>query len=360
LYGLKQAPRAWYSRLSSFLCENGFSKGKIDNTLFVKNKENDLLLVQIYVDDIIFGSTNVSLCEEFSKVMQDQFEMSMMGELTFFLGLQVKQGNEGIFVSQSKYAKELVKKFGLDNSRHAPTPMSTTIKLTKDEEGEMVDQKMYRGMIGSLLYLTASRPDIMFSVCACARFQASPRTSHLLAVKRIIKYVNGTFNLGLFYPKHTSFDLIGYCDADFAGCKVDRKSTSGTCHFLGNSLVSWASKKQNCVAISTTEAEYIAAGLCCAQIIWMKQNLLDYGLHFHETKILCDNTSAINLSKNSILHSRTKHIDVRHHFLKDHVEKKNVSLFYVDTKLQLADIFTKPLCEEDFCRIRGELGICIP
>ena len=128
--------------------------------------------------------------------------------------------------------------------------------------------------------------------------------------------------------------------------------------FLGNSLISWASKKQNCVATSTTEAEYIAAGLCCAQILWMKQNLLDYDLHFHETKILCDNTSAINLSKNSILHSRTKHIDVRYHFLRDHVEKKNVSLFYVDTKLQLADIFTKPLCEEDFCRIRGELGIC--
>ena len=198
-------------------------------------------------------------------------------------------------------------------------------------------------MIGSLLYLTASRPDIMFSVCACARFQACPKESHLRAVKRIIKYINGTFDLGLFYPKHTSFDLYGYCDADFAGNLVDRKSTSGTCHFLGNSLVSWASKKQNCVAVSTTEAEYIAAGLCCAQILWMKQNLIDFGLNFCDTKIFCDSTSAINLSKNSVLHSRTKHIDVRHHFLKDHVEKKNVSLVHVDTKLQLADIFLQNL-----------------
>ncbi|XP_020262923.1 uncharacterized protein LOC109838908, partial [Asparagus officinalis] len=267
--------------------------------------------VQIYVDDIIFGATNESLCKEFSKVMQDHFEMSMMGELTFFLGLQVKQTKDGIFISQSKYAKELVKKFKLENSKHAPTPMSTSVKLDADESGEDVDQKLYRCMIGSLLYLTASRPDIMFSVCACARFQASPKASHLIAVKRIIKYVNGTFNLGLFYPKSTSFDLYGFCDADFAGCKVDRKSTSGTCQFLGNSLVSWASKKQNCVALSTTEAEYIAAGLCCAQVLWMKQSLVDYDLNFQNIKIFCDNTSAINISKNSVLHSRTKHIDLQ-------------------------------------------------
>ena len=310
------------------------------------------------MDDIIFGATNESLCKEFSKVMQDHFEMSMMGELTFFLALQVKQTKDGIFISQSKYEKELVKKFNLENSQHAPTPMSTSVKLDADESGKDVDQKLYRGMIGSLLYLTASRPDIMFSVCACARFQASPKASHLIAVKRIIKYVNGTFNLGLFYPKSTSFDLYGFCDADFAGCKVDRKSTSGTCQFLGNSLVSWASKKQNCVALSTTEAEYIAAGLCCAQVLWMKQSLVDYDLNFQNIKIFCDNTSAINISKNSVLHSRTKHIDMRHHFLRDHVERQDVSLVFVDTKSQLADIFTKPLGEDDFCHIRNGLGLC--
>ncbi|MBY3556099.1 Ty1/Copia family ribonuclease HI, partial [Modestobacter lapidis] len=188
-----------------------------------------------------------------------------------------------------------------------------------DENGKKVDQKLYRGMIGSLLYLTASRPDIMFSVCLCARFQANPMESHLLAVKRIFKYISGTSDLGLFYPKHVPFTIASYSDADFAGCKTDRKSTSGTCHFLGHALVSWFSKKQTSVALSTAEAEYVAAGSCCAQVLYIKQQLEDYGISFNHIPIRCDNTSAINISKNPCLHYRTKHIEIRHHFLRDHV-----------------------------------------
>ncbi|KAG5532106.1 hypothetical protein RHGRI_026652 [Rhododendron griersonianum] len=271
LYGLKQAPRAWYDRLSKFLIENGFSKGKIDTTLFIKTKDHDILVVQIYVDDIIFGATNESLCEDFAKCMQGEFEMSMMGELTYFLGLQIKQSKDGIFINQSKYIKDLLKRFDMEKAKPMGTPMSTSTKLDKDEVGKPFDEKKYRGMIGSLLYLTASRPDIMFSVCLCARFQSSPKESHYLAVKRIFRYLIGTPNLGLWYPKGTSIDLIGYSDADFAGCSIDRKSTSGTCQFLGHSLVSWFSKKQHSVALSTAEAEYFAVGSCCAQILWMKQ-----------------------------------------------------------------------------------------
>ncbi|KAH9744422.1 Integrase catalytic domain-containing protein [Citrus sinensis] len=231
LYGLKQAPRAWY----------------------------DILIVQIYVDDIIFGSTNELLCKDFSSCMSKEFEMSMIGELKYFLGLQIKQNEEGIFINQAKYVKDLLKRFGYDNGTAKSTPMSTTIKLDKDEKGKEVDIKTYQGMIGSLLYLIASRPDIMFSVCLCARFQSCPKESHMLAVKRIFRYLIGTINLGLWYPRGTHIDLTCYSDADFAGYKVDRKSTSGTCHFLGHSLVSWFSKKQNSVALSTTEAEYIVA-----------------------------------------------------------------------------------------------------
>ncbi|XP_042983299.1 uncharacterized protein LOC122312702, partial [Carya illinoinensis] len=341
LYGLKQAPRAWYERLSGFLIEKGFSRGKIDTTLFIKYENDDILLIQIYVDDIIFGATNENMCQVFAKTMQEEFEMSMMGELTFFLGLQIKQAKSGTFINQSKYIKELLKKFGMENAKEIGTPMSPSTKLDKDESGKPVDSKIYRGMIGSLLYLTASRPDIMFSVCLCARFQSSPKESHLIAVKRILRYLSGTINLGLWYPKHTSFDLISYTDADYAGCKIDRKSTSGACHFLGHALVSWFSKKQNSVALSTAEAEYVAAGSCCAQVLYMKQQLEDFKLMYNHIPIKCDNTSAINLSKNPIQHSRTKHIEIRYHFLRDHVQKGDIMLEFTNTHDQLADIFTK-------------------
>ena len=315
------------------------------------------MVVQIYVDDIIFGATDVSLCEDFSKCMRNEFEMSMMGELNFFLGLQIKQSKEGIFINQSKYIKDILKKFEMEHSKTMGTPMSSSIKLDKDENGKVVDITKYRGMIGSLLYLTASRPDIMFSVCLCARFQSNPKESHLSAVKRILKYLHGTMNLELWYPKGTQFNITSYSDADFAGCRTDRKSTSGTCHFLGYALVSWFSKKQNSVALSTTEAEYISAASCCAQILWIKQTLKDFGMNYDHVPIKCDNTSAINLSKNSILSSRAKHIDIRHHFLRDHMQKGDIMLEFVCTENQLVDIFTKPLSEDRFSMIRRELGM---
>ncbi|RVW62828.1 Retrovirus-related Pol polyprotein from transposon RE1 [Vitis vinifera] len=192
--------------------------------------------------------------------MHSEFEMSMMGELNFFLGLQIKQLKEGTFINQAKYIKDLLKRFNMEEAKVMKNPMSSSIKLDMDEKGKSIDSTMYRGMIGSLLYLTASRPNIMYSICLCARFQSCPKESHLSAVKRILRYLKGTMNIGLWYPKGDNFELIGFSDADFAGCRVERKSTSGTCHFLGHSLVSWHSKKQNSVALSTAEAEYIAAG----------------------------------------------------------------------------------------------------
>lgn len=222
-----------------------------------------MLIVQIYVD-IIFGATNENLCKEFAKDMQGEFEMSMMGELNYFIGLQIKQTNDGIHLNQIKYIKNLLKRFEIESSKPVATPMSTLIKIDKDEQGKPVDEKKYRGMIGSLLYLTASRLDIMFSVCMCTRFQSAPKESHITAVKRIFRYLVDTPNLGLWYPKGTTFELFGYSDADFVGCRLDRKSTSDTFYFLGHSLTSWFYKKQNSVALSTAEAEYIVAAGCCA------------------------------------------------------------------------------------------------
>ncbi|GJX75170.1 putative ribonuclease H-like domain-containing protein [Tanacetum coccineum] len=234
LYGLHQAPRAWYKTLSTYLLENGFHRGQIDKTLFIKRLKGDILLVQVYVDDIIFGSTKKSLCDDFEQIMHNRFQMSSIGELTFFLGLQVKQKENGIFISQEKYVGEILKKCNLLSIRSASTPMETHKALSKDEDGEDVDVYLYRSMIGSLMYLTSSRPYIMFSVCACSRFQVQLKISHLYGVKRIFRYLKGQPKLGLWYPKDSPFILEDFSDSDYAGASLDRKSTTDSCQFLGS------------------------------------------------------------------------------------------------------------------------------
>ncbi|GJQ95070.1 retrovirus-related pol polyprotein from transposon TNT 1-94 [Tanacetum coccineum] len=297
LYGLKQAAKAWYDRLKAFLNKHEYKIGMI------------------------------------------------------------KQMKDGIFFNQSKYIKEMLKKFGIEESKPIKIPMSSDTKLTKDEECESVDSTKYRGMIGSLLYLTASRPDIMFSVCLCARFQEAPKTSHLEAVKRIFQYIKGTTHLGLWYPKGTGIETVVYADSDHAGDYVDRKSTSGICTFVGCCLTSWFSKKQTALAISTTEAEYVSAGKACQQALWMKQALIDYDVRLDDVPIMCDNKGAIDLSKNPVQHSRTKHIEIRHHFLRDNVQKGHISIEKVPSVDNIADILTKPLKRESFNYLRLGLGM---
>ncbi|KAJ9546433.1 hypothetical protein OSB04_018976 [Centaurea solstitialis] len=275
LYGLHRAPRAWYDTLSSYLLDNQFERGVIDKTLFIKRTKTDVLLVQIYVDDIIFGSTKEEMCKAFEELMHKKFKMSSMGDLTFFLGLQVKQKTDGIFINQSKYVASMLQKYGMSDAKPASTPMETHKHLTADVEGEEVDVHHYRSMIGSFMYLTASRPNIMFVVCVCAWYQVRPKESHLQAVKRIFKYLKGQPRLGLWYPNDSPFDLVAYTDSDYGGANLDRKSTSGGCQFLGARLVSWQCKKQTTVSQSTTEAEYIAASHYCSQVLWIQNQMLD-------------------------------------------------------------------------------------
>lgn len=245
--------------------------------------------------------------------MTCEFEMSMDGELNFFLGLQVRQREDGIFISQSMYAREIMKKFSLERAKHASTPMSVSTKLCKDASGKDVQQTLYRSMIGKLLYLTANRPDIAFSVGVYARFQAFPKEFHLTTVKRIIKYVRGTLDYGIWYYFDTNACLFAFSDADQVGNVVDRKSAFGGCFFMGTSLVSWNSKKQNCVSLSTVEDEYVAAGSYCMQLLWKKRMLSDYGINQGTMVVYCDNTSTIQISENPVQHFRTKHIEIRYH-----------------------------------------------
>nr|GFB73022.1 retrovirus-related Pol polyprotein from transposon TNT 1-94 [Tanacetum cinerariifolium] len=256
LYGLKQAPRAW----------NG----------------NDLLLVQIYVDDIIFVASTLELCDLFANLMCSKFKMSMMGEISFFLGLQISQSPRGIFINQSKYALESLKKYGFESCDPVDTPMVEKSKLDEDKEAKAVDPSYYRGMIGTLLYLTASRPDLQFAICMCARYQARPTEKHVHAVKRIFRYLRGTVHQGLRYPKDSSVALTAFADADHDGCQDTHRNTSGSVQFLGERLISWSSKRQKSAAIYSTKAEYIALSGCCAQILWMRSQLSDYGLGFNK------------------------------------------------------------------------------
>ncbi|GJV87684.1 putative reverse transcriptase domain-containing protein [Tanacetum coccineum] len=357
LYGLKQAPRAWYDTLSKFLMANNFFKGAVDPTLFTRKSGKHILLVQIYVDDIIFASTDHNACNIFSKEMSSKFQMSMMGQMSFFLGLQVSQSPGGIFINQAKYALETLKKYGMDLSDPVDTPMVDRLKLDEDLMGIPVDQTRFRGMVGSLMYLTASRPDLVFAVCMCARYQAKPTKKHLEAIKRVFRYLKGTINMGLWYPKDNAMSLTAYADADHAGCQDSRRSTSGSAQFLGDRLVSWSSKKQRSTAISTTEAEYIAMSGCCAQILWMRSQLKDYGFEFNKIPLYCDNKSAIALCCNNVQHSRSKHIDIRHHFIREQVENRVVELYFVETNYQLADILTKALPRERFKFLLPRLGM---
>ncbi|GJS08810.1 ribonuclease H-like domain-containing protein [Tanacetum coccineum] len=278
LYGLYQAPRAWYETLSTYLLDNGFLKG-------------DILVVQVYVDDIIFGSTRKEICTEFEKMMHNKFQMSSMRELTFFLGLQVTQKDDGIFISQDKYVVEILKKFGFSTVKIASTSMETSKPLLKDTKAEDVNVHLYRSMIGSLMYLTAFRPDIMFAVCAC----------------------------------DSPFDLEAYTDSDYAGASLDKKSTTGGCQFLGRRLISWKCKKQTVVSNSTTEAEYVAAASCCGQ--------------------------------NLVFHSKTKHIEIKHHFVRDSNEKKLIQMIKIHIDQNVADLLTKAFDVSRFQYLIASIGM---
>nr|GEY76627.1 putative reverse transcriptase, RNA-dependent DNA polymerase [Tanacetum cinerariifolium] len=299
LYGLKQAPRAWYDTLSRFLLSNNFSKSAVDPTLFTRKTGKRL---------------------------------------------QVSQSPEGIFINQSKFALEILKKFRMDLCDPVDTPMVD--RLDEDPLGIPVNQTRFRSMVGSLMYLTASRPDFVFVVCMCARYQASPTKKHLQALKQVFRYLRGTINWGLWYSKDTVMSLTSYADADHAGCQDTQRSTSESAQFLGDKLVSWSSKKKKSTAISTTKAEYIDMSGCCAQMLLMRSQLSDYDFAFNKIPLYCDNRSAIALCCNNVQHSQSKHIDIRHHFIREQVEKGVDELYFLTTDYQLVDIFIKALPRE--------------
>ncbi|CAM8885291.1 unnamed protein product [Rhodiola kirilowii] len=359
LYGLKQAPRAWYSKIEEYLLSNGFNKCSHEHTLFTKvNAEGDLLIVSIYVDDLIFTGNNPSLCDEFKSFMEKKFDMTDLGRMHYFLGVEVQQTTKGIFLSQKKYASEVIARFGMEGCNPVSNPMVPGTKFSKDDEGEAVDPSLYKQLIGCLMYLTTTRPDIMFPVCYLSRFMSCPKEAHLTGAKRVLRYIKGSTKLGLFYMRSEVDLFVGYTDSDFAGDVDSSKSTSGYVFIMSNAAVAWSSRKQPIVTLSTTEAEYVAACACACQSLWMKKILESFNQsQYKGVTIYCDNTSSIKLSKNPIFHGRTKHIKVRFHFLRDLVKEGEIDLLHCKTENQRADIMTKPLSLDLFLKMRELLGV---
>ncbi|KAH9745480.1 hypothetical protein KPL70_004087 [Citrus sinensis] len=358
LYGLKQAPRAWNSRIDKYFQEKGFTKCPYEHALYVKEKYGDILIVCLYLDDLIFTGSNPSLFEEFKRVMIKEFEMTDIGLMAYYLGIEVKQKEEGIFISQESYAEEILKKFKMNDCKPISTPVECGVKLSKHDEGEDIDPTFFKSLVGSLRYLTCTRPDILYAVGLVSRYMENSKTTHFKAAKRILRYIKGTTNFGLLYSFSNDYKLVGYSDSDWGGDVDDRKSTTGFVFFMGDTAFTWMSKKQPIVTLSTCEAEYVAATSSVCHAIWLRNLLKELSLAQEEpTEICVDNKSTIALSKNPVFHDRSKHIDTRYHFIRECIARKEVQIKYVKSQDQAADIFTKPLKQEDFVRFRSLLGV---
>jgi hypothetical protein len=361
LYGLKQAPRAWYSRIDAYFKREGFLKCPYEHTLYVKSGvDKKVLVVCLYVDDLIYMGNDRSMFTEFKSSMMKEFDMTDLGLMHYFLGIEVVQLSDSIFISQKKYAMEILDRFKMTNCNLVSTPTDLCLKLVKDGAGEKVNATLYKQIVGSLMYLTSTRPDIMYAVSLISRYMECPAEAHFLAAKRIFRYLKGTADYGILYKRNSNSAMIGFSDSDYAGSLDDRKSTSGLVFMLNSGAVSWSSKKQQIVALSTTEAEFVAAASTSSQAIWLRR-LLEF-LHNNQqqgpTLIYCDNMSTIKLSKNPVLHGRSKHIDVKFHFLRDLCKEGVIDLVFCKSEDQIADILTKPLKPAIFVKLRNLLGLC--
>jgi len=358
LYGLKQAPRAWYDKLHGALKSLGFSGSQSDHSLFVKH--NPMVFILVYVDDIIATGPSPSACKQVITQLSNLFPIKDLGAVHYFLGIEVQRSSKEIYISQTKYILDLLQRAKMDGAKPCATPLSTS---QLDHTSSLLDNlAAYRSLVGALQYLTWTRPDLSFAVNLVCQFMHTPRQSHFQAVKRILRYLKGTIDMGLWFPKQSfSPSITAFSDADWAGCSIDRKSTSGYCIFLGSSLISWSAKKQPTVARSSTEAKYRSLANTAAELTWIGKLLTDIGYTSPLIpKLWCDNLSALSLAKNPLFHARTKHVKLDYHYIREKVLAHAISVHYVSTKTQLADICTKALSKDRFQFLRSKLSLRVP
>ena len=364
IYGLKQSSRCWNTELDYHLKEMGFSQLDCDLCTYIRIVDGNVFVIAVYVDDIILAGHNDDIMNKVKIAIGNKFNVTDMGEMHHFLGVKVVQNYTvgKIWIGQSTYAKELLIRFKMEESNPTDTPVDVGMKLMKGKDGESVNKEKYQSVVGSLLFLsTRTRPDIAYAVGTTAKFSASPTKSHWTAVKRILRYIKGTLDLGLLYSNEESVNLVGFSDADWAGDQNDRKSTSGYIFQLSNGAVSWRSKKQSCVALSTAEAEYMALSSAFQEAAWMRQLLSGLiGIQVDSlgpTLIFEDNQSTICMSKNHQFHGRSKHIDIKYHYVREQVAAGNIELEYCKSDDMLADIFTKGLNGPRFKKLRSMIGM---
>jgi len=362
LYGLRQAPRAWNHKLDAELLGLGFTRCVDEHGMYTRGRGAERLIVGVYVDDLIITGGDADAVKKFKAQMLRTFRMSDLGLLSYYLGLEVTQGGHGIILRQSAYATKIPEKAGLADCNASATPMEMKLKLHKEGTTTAVDATEYRSLIESLRYLCNSRPDLAYSVGYLSRFMEAPRQEHLAAVTRVLRYVAGTVHWGVHYRlagrSETPPRLVGYSDNDLAGDVNDRKSTSGLIFFLAGGPIAWQSSKQKVVALSSCEAEYIAAAAAACEAVWLARLLAELtGGVVHATKLMVDNKSAIALMKNPVHHDRSKHIDVKFHFIRECCDKKLIDVEFVGTELQLGDMLTKALGRTRFIELRGHIGM---
>ncbi|WVZ95460.1 hypothetical protein U9M48_041223, partial [Paspalum notatum var. saurae] len=354
IYGLKQAPRAWYAKLSSKLIDLGFKSSKSDASLFIYQRSGVVIYMLVYVDDIIVTSSSSEAVTALLSDLKKDFALIDLGDLHYFLGIEVQRDHDSLLLSQEKYAQEILARVNMTSCKPSPTPLSVSEKLSR-HEGVLLNSEestRYRSIVGALQYLTLSRPDLAFSVNKVCQFLHAPTSVHWTAVKRILRYVKYTINLGLTFFKSKSTLLSAYSDADWAGSIDDRRSTGGFAIYFGPNLISWSARKQTTVSRSSTEAEYKSMANATAEVIWLESLLAELGIKIEEPpRLWCDNLGATYLSANPVFHARAKHIEIDFHFVRERVNKKQLQIRLISTNDQLADGFTKALMTrklEDF------------
>ncbi|KAJ0781359.1 putative RNA-directed DNA polymerase [Helianthus annuus] len=371
LYGLKQAPRAWFHRLSTVLQQLGFRGSKTDPSLFILKHGATLVYILVYVDDIIITGNNNSAISGIIKQLNASFAIKDLGQLHYFLGIEVLHHQKNVLLSQRKYILDILQRAGLSDCKPVNSPMSTSQVLTLDDSPLLSDPTKYRQIVGALQYSTLSRPDIAFAVNKVCQFMHAPTENHWSAVKRILRYLKGTSDLGLLI-RHNSSSLLhaftdahwqdtvinAFSDSDWAGCPVDRRSTGGFAVYLGSNLISWTARKQRTVSRSSTESEYKALADTVAELLWLKALLHELGTSSKISPTLwCDNLGATYLSANPVFHARTKHVEVDYHFVREQVTQGQLNVKFISTNDQIADVFTKPLSSQRFIFLRSKLQV---
>ncbi|XP_026452224.1 uncharacterized protein LOC113352640 [Papaver somniferum] len=349
LYGLKQAPRAWFEKFSSAVTQYGFTQSAYDSAMFLKRSDKGVVLLLLYVDGMVITGSDLEGVNALKSQLSMSFQMKDLGHLRYFLGIEVDRSSKGYFVSQVKYSTDIIHCAGFTDNKTVDTPLEVNVKYNPTDGKILSNPTLYRQLVGSLNYLTITRPDISHVVHVVSQFVSAPRSTHYAVVLRILRYLKGTLHQGLHFSSTSDLKLKAYSDSDWAGDVTDRLSTTGYCMFLGNALISWHSKKQSVVSRSSAEAEYRALAHTTSEISWLRWLLGDMGVHLSgPTPLFCDNKAAIHITHNDVFHERTKYIEIDCHFFRHHYKKQTIWLHYATSELQICSRKHIPLNDFSF------------